>query len=146
MGQALVGITDRSDRYPARGERIALWLDRYMRDTGLSVGEVAFKIKADKRDVRRLLSDRSCGPRLNDALEEAFGWDFIEQVATPVVGADPMTARERELERRLADAAALHARVEREHAIRKGGAPSAALRVVELRAAELPGSPLGRGA
>lgn len=89
-----------------------------MADNGLSIGELAFKVRADKRDIRRLLHDRSCGPRLNDALEETFAWDFIEQVATPVVGADPITAREREVEKRLSQAAALHARVEREREVR----------------------------
>lgn len=113
-----MGFTAQNDRFPARGERIAAWVERYMAENGLSVGELAFRVKADKRDIRRLLNDRSCGPRLNDDLEAAFGWDFIEQVATPVVGADPITAREREVEQRLAQAAALHARVEREREVR----------------------------
>lgn len=113
-----MGFTVKSDSIPPRGERIAAWVEHYMREHGLSVSELAFKVGADKRDVRRLLSDRSCGPRLNDDLEAAFGWDFIEQVATPVVGADPLTAREREVEQRLAQAAALHARIEREREVR----------------------------
>ena len=117
-----VGFTVESDRVPARGERIACWLERYMAEFGLGVGELAFKVKADKRDIRRLLNDRSCGPRLNDDLEAAFGWDFIEQVAAPVVGADPITARERELERQLAQVAALQARVDRDRAARAAGA------------------------
>jgi type II secretory pathway component PulM len=115
------------NRYPARGERIAPWVEAYMRANGLSVGELAFKVKADKRDLQRLIKDRSCGPRLNDALEEALGWEFIEEVATPVVGADPITAREREVEQRLAQAAALHARVERERAVRTAASPGLAL-------------------
>ena len=113
-----VGFTDRNDRKPARGERIARWLESYMHAYGLSVGEVAFRVKADKRDIRRLLVDRSCGPRLNDDLEAAFGWDFIEEVATPVVGADPITAREKAIEETLAAAAALNARLERDRAAR----------------------------
>lgn len=123
----MAGFTDRNDRYPARGERIAAWVERYMADSGLSLGELAFRVKADKRDLRRLLQDRSCGPRLNDALEETFAWDFIEAVATPVVGADPITARERAVEQRLAQAAALHAHVERDRAVRTAAAPLLAL-------------------
>jgi type II secretory pathway component PulM len=126
MGAAL-GFTVKKDSFPARGERIARWLEAYMAEQGLSVGEIAFKLKADKRDVRRLLAERSCGPRLNDDLEAAFGWDFIEAVATPVVGADPITARERAIEQRLAQAAALHERVERERAVRAAASPRLAL-------------------
>ena len=106
-----------NDRLP-RGERVAAWVEDHMRLTGSGVGEVAFRIKADKRDVRRLLADRSCGPRLEDALAAYFGWDFIEDVMTPVVGADPLTAREIELETRRAQAAAVHARLERERVAR----------------------------
>lgn len=113
-----VGFSDQNDSFPARGERIAQWVEIYMRAHGISVGELAFRVKADKRDVRRLINHRSCGSRLNDRLEAAFGWDFIEQVATPVVGADPLSAREAELERHLAEAAAVHARIQRERAAR----------------------------
>lgn len=117
-----MGFSDRNDTFPARGERIACWVENYMRAHGISVSELAFRVKADKRDIRRLINDRSCGPRLNDDLEAAFGWDFVEQVATPVVGADPLSAREAELERHLAEAAAVHARIQRERAARS--APS----------------------
>ena len=141
-----MGFSDRSDRYPARGERIAAWVDNYMKANGLSLGELAFRVKADKRDLRRLLNERSCGPRLNDALEEAFEWDFIEQVATPVVGADPIAARERALERRLAEAAALHARVEREHAVRKGAAATEGGHLALVGEDRVFAPPLGRGA
>ncbi len=118
-----MGFTDRKDRFPARGERIARWVERYMQEQGLTISELAFRVKADKRDIRRLLVDRSCGPRLNDDLEVAFEWDFIEEVATPVVGADPITARERALEQRLTQAAALHARIERDRASRPSTGP-----------------------
>jgi type II secretory pathway component PulM len=133
MKAQLVGITDKSDRFPQRGERIARWLETYMDARGLSVAEIAFRVKADKRDIRRLLNERSCGPRLNDDLEAAFGWDFIEHVATPVVGADPLTAREREVEQRLAEAAAIQARLERDRASR--AARRAGLEHVEGQAA-----------
>lgn len=126
-----MGFTNRNDRFPARGERIACWVENYMEKQGLTLSELAFRVKADKRDVRRLLVDRSCGPRLNDLLEAAFEWDFIEEVATPVVGADPITARERALEQRLTQAAALHARIERDRASR----PSAGRDVVGVEGA-----------
>lgn len=123
-----MGITVRSDSKPApRGERIAAWVENYMAERGLSIGELAFRVNADKRDIRRLLKERSCGPRLNDDLEAAFQWDFIEAVATPVVGADPITTREKAIEQRLAQAAALHAHVERDRAVRNAGAPQLAL-------------------
>ena len=128
-----LGFMARNDRKPARGEapprgeRIAAWVESYMRANGMGVSEIAFLIGADKRDVRRLIADRSCGPRLNDLLEAAFAWDFIETVATPVVGADPITAREVELAQRLAEAAAVHARLERERAARAAAAGVAAV-------------------
>jgi hypothetical protein len=118
MRELAVGFVVKNDRFPARGERIATWVENYMQRNGLGVGELAFRVGADKRDIRRLITDRSCGPRLNDDLEAAFGWDFIEQVATPVVGADPISAREAELERHIRQVEALHARIERERAAR----------------------------
>lgn len=128
-----MGLQDRNDRFPARGERIASWVERYMQAHGLTVSELAFRVNADKRDVRRMLAERTCGSRLNDDLEAAFGWDFIEQVATPVVGADPLTFREAQLEQHQAQVAAIHARLERERAARStpsgvgGGGPVRAL-------------------
>ena len=117
MTAPLRGFMAQNDRLP-RGERVAAWVEDHMRLTGSGVGEVAFRIRADKRDVRRLLADRSCGPRLEDALAAYFGWPFIESVFTPVVGSDPLTALERELEARLAQAAAVHERLEKERGLR----------------------------
>ena len=112
-----LGITARSDRYPPRGERIAAWVREYMARTGLSVGELAFKVQADKRDVRRLINENSCGPRLNDALEEAFGTDFIDDVSRPVVG-DRIARLEREIANDRARIEARHAQIKRERAAR----------------------------
>lgn len=132
MRAQVLGITVQNDRTPSRGERIAAWVERYMRNTGLTAGEIAWKVGADKRDIRRLLADRSCGPRLNDDLEAAFGWDFVEQVATPIVGADPITAREREIANERNELAAREARLERLRAATKAAiaAPQGALRLV----------------
>lgn len=46
-------------------------------------------------------------------LASAYGWDFIEQVMTPAVGADPITAREREIEHEKREIAAREARLRR---------------------------------
>lgn len=68
-----------------RGERVAAWVDDYMRAQGCTPGEVAFRIRQDKRDVERLLRDRSCGHRLEDALAAYFGWPFVRAVMAPVI-------------------------------------------------------------
>jgi len=111
----------RIHNFPERGARVADWVARLLVETGMSAGEFAFKVGADKRDVQRLLNDRNIGWRLEDKIAAAYGWDFVEAVMTPVVGADPITARENEIEQRLTEAAALHARLERERSAR--GAP-----------------------
>jgi len=108
-----VGIHDENDRLPLRGERVAAWVEDYMRIHGLAIGELAFRIRGDKRDIRRLLNDRSCGSRLEDALASYFGWPFVEAVFTPVVGADPVAALEKEIERERAEIAAREERLAR---------------------------------
>lgn len=83
---------------PRPSERIATYVDDYLsKHQGLTLGELAFSIKADKRDLQRLVRDRSCGFRMMDALAAYFGDDFIETVFRPVVGDGP-SIRERELE------------------------------------------------
>lgn len=126
-----LGISVRSDRYPPRGERIASWVRDYMRRVGLSVGELAFKVQADKRDIRRLINENSCGPRLNDALEEAFGTDFIDDVSRPVVG-DRIARLEREIASERAKMAAKDAQINRERAARvaRAAVDGGALRLV----------------
>lgn len=127
MGQAMVGFSNRNDRLPSRGERVAVWVQHHMDMSGVSLCELAFRIKADKRDLRRLLTEASCGHRLEDCLAAYFGWDFVEAVMTPAIGADPITARERELEARRAQAAAIHARLERDRAARSFAPPTGGL-------------------
>lgn len=108
-----MGFTDRSDNVPARGERVASYLESYLTaHQGLSVGELSFRLKADKRDLRRLLQDRSCGWRLEDSLAAYFGPDFVDAVFAPVVGTGP-SIREKELERERAELAARRERLER---------------------------------
>lgn len=125
-GMAL-GIMNGKVTLPARGERVALFVALQLKNRGLTVSELAFAANVDKRDLQRLLRDKSCGWRLEDDLAAYFGWDFTEAVMTPVHGADPTTAREKELEQRLAEAAALHERVERDRALRTAAAPRLAL-------------------
>ena len=128
-----MGFTDRNDRLPARGERVAGWVEAHMRSTGLTVPELAFRARVDKRDLRRLLNDRSCGSRLEDALADLFGWEFVDAVMAPAVGGDRLSMLERDLAQREAEAAAVHARIERERAlILEPG--KARLRVVEREA------------
>lgn len=103
----------------SRGERVAAYLDDYLNhQRGLSISELAFRLKADKRDLQRLLRDRSCGWRLEDRLAAYFGDDFIEHVFRPVIGTGP-SRREAELERERAEIAARRARLERDRAARR---------------------------
>jgi hypothetical protein len=119
MGQVLVGITNQNSNVPARGERVAAYVADYLEArAGLSLGELAFRLNADKRDLQRLLRDRSCGWRLEDALAAYFGDDFVDAVFRPVIGAGP-SLREIELERERIEIAARKARLERERAERR---------------------------
>lgn len=127
MTELALGFSDRRVNLPARGVRVALWVSAQLKNRGMTVSELAFAARVDKRDLQRLLRDHSCGSRLEDDLAAYFGWDFTEAVMTPVHGADPTTAREKELHERLSQAAALHARVERDRALRTAAAPRLAL-------------------
>lgn len=118
MAEAAVGFMSRKRTIPTRGERVATATVQFMEARGLTRSELAFQAQVDKRDLERLLTRQQCGPRLEDSLELFFGWDFTEVVASALHGADPLAAREAELERQLATAAALQARIERERAAR----------------------------
>lgn len=116
MMELAVGFTDKNDTVPARGERVALYIEAYLRThPGLSLGELAFRLRADKRDLRRLLDQRSVGHRLEENIAAYFGDDFVEHVWRPVVGDGP-SRRERELERERAEIAARRERLERDRA------------------------------
>lgn len=121
MGQTM-GITYQKVSEPApRGERVAAFLDQYFTThPGLSLGELAFRLKTDKRDLQRLMRDRSCGWRLEDALAAYFGEVFIDAVFRPVVGDGP-SLREKELERERAEIAARRERLERDRSNRRMG-------------------------
>lgn len=117
----MVGITVQSNTEPKpRGERVAEYVDNYMRaHAGLSIGELAFRLKVDKRDLRRLLNDRSCGWRLEDSLASYFGPDFVDAVFASLVG-NGRSRRENELERELAAISARREALERDRALRQG--------------------------
>jgi hypothetical protein len=129
---------DKNDTVPTRGERVAAYVEAYLRaHEGLSLGELAFRLRADKRDMRRLLNERSCGWRLEDALAAYFGPDFVDAVFAPVCGSGP-SLRERELERERAEIAARRERLERDRAARQMARTegSAVLRMVSDKGRE----------
>lgn len=111
---------------PSRGERVAAFVDDYLAThPGLSLGELAFRLKADKRDLQRLIRDRSCGHRLEDALAAYFGRVFGEAVFGLLWGDGP-SRREQELERERAEIAARRERLERDRAQCRAFRPSPA--------------------
>lgn len=124
------------------GERVCAWL----RERRLTAKEVALAARLDVRTARGLF-EGSCGVRAFDSLAKTYGWSMIEAVMTPAVGADPLAAREAELAQRVHEAAALHARVERERAVFTALADERgpALRVVGREARVLDASPCGEG-
>lgn len=130
MTQVGVGFMVKNDNVPARGERVASYVEAYLKThPGLSLGELAFRLRADKRDLRRLLNDRSVGHRLEDALAAYFGADFVDALFPMARGP---SAREQELERERAEIAARRERLERDREAARKRAPDAAavLRVV----------------
>lgn len=116
-----MGITVKNDNLPGRGERVATYVENYLKShPGLSLGELAFRLRADKRDLRRLLNDRSVGHRLEDDLAEYFGADFVDALFPQARGP---SARERELERERAEIAARRERLERDREARRRPLP-----------------------
>lgn len=102
---------------PARGERVAQFVQDYLNcHPGLSVSELAFRVHADKRDLQRLLRDRSVGHALEDALAAYFGRIFGDALFGSIWGQGP-SRRERQLARELAELEARRVRLE---ALRNG--------------------------
>ena len=96
-----------------RGERVARFVEEYLNHhAGLSLGELAFRLRANKRDLQRLLRDRSVGHSLEDALAAYFGPIFGEAVWGELWQAGP-SKREKELERERVELAARRERLER---------------------------------
>jgi hypothetical protein len=107
------GCMYKNSNVPEAGERVAAYVEDYLaKHRGLTLGELAFSLKADKRDLQRLVRDRSCGWRLAEGLAAYFGRDFVEALFGPIVGDGP-SIREKELERERAEIAARRERLER---------------------------------
>lgn len=119
MAELAAGIMDRKVSKPEarpRGERVASFVDEYLRThPGLSLGELAFRIRADKRDLQRLVRDRSGGSRLEDQLAAYFGTIFVDEIFKEVVGNGP-SRREVELAQESAAIAARAERIARDRA------------------------------
>lgn len=108
------GTNNQNSNVPARGERVAVYVEDYLsQHGGLTLSELAFRLGADKRDLQRLIRDRSVGHALEDALADYFGRDFGEAVFGVLWGSGP-SKRERELDRERAALAARRERLERE--------------------------------
>lgn len=109
----MAGSYDRNSNVPARGERVAAYVEEYLTyHGGLSISELAFRLRADKRDLQRLIRDRSVGHALEDALAAYFGRDFGEAVFGDLWG-QGASKREKELERERVELAARRERLER---------------------------------
>lgn len=120
---AFMGDLDR--KCAGRGERVAAWVEDHLRHSRSTSRELAFRLRAEPRDLTRLLAERTCGSRLEDRLAAYFGWTFVEAVFAPVVP-DPLQLLEREVERERAEMAAREARLEALRASRRPAAPGAA--------------------
>lgn len=113
----MAGFSSEKTTLPERrGERVAAWVESYMKAQGCSVAEVAFRIRQDRRDLQRLMDVKSCGPRLEDALAAYFGWPFVEAVMAPVIE----TSIEAEIARERAEIAAREERLARLYRAREG--------------------------
>lgn len=121
---------------PMRGPaRVARLLRAEMERRHVSAKELAMQLKAwasedpvnrwslDYRTIQHAMAGTACALDTYLVLSGFFGWDFTESVQTPIHGADPLSAREAEVERQLTQVAALQARVERDRAAR-GRPPS----------------------
>lgn len=127
-GQGL-HVLERKSQLLRGGRRVAPRLIAEMTARGVSAKELAQQLtmwaaqdpqnrqSVDYRTIQNAMSG-SCGLETYFALAGFFGWEFAEEILTPVIGADPITAREAELERHKAQVAAIHARLERERSAR----------------------------
>lgn len=112
MNRTRSAYTDEKVIAPARGERVAQFVQDYLAcHPGLSISELAFRIHADKRDLQRLLRDRSVGHALEDALAAYFGRIFGDAIFGPIWGQGP-SRRERHLARELNEIEARRLRLE----------------------------------
>jgi hypothetical protein len=117
MKELALGFSRENHTFPEhRGERVAAYVEAYMASHGCSLAEIAFRVRQDKRDLERLISQRSCGHRLEDALAGHFGWPFVEAVMAPVID----NTIEAEIARERAEIAAREERLSRLYRARQG--------------------------
>lgn len=112
MGQA-VGTKDRKVNQPesSAGERAAQYITDYLAvHGGLDLHQLAWRLKADKRDLQRLMRDQSVGIRLLERLFAYFGDDCRDAVFPP----RRISQREVELDRERAEITARYERLQRD--------------------------------
>lgn len=118
----MAGFIDQKHNVPGRGERVAQFVRDYLKaQPGLSAPELAMRLQTDKRDVERLLRDKSIGHRLEDKLAAYFGQVFIDALFPPEHFGG-RSIRERELARELAELEARNVRLERDRETRRAAA------------------------
>lgn len=130
MAQLGTHVLERGSQ-PVRGAaRVAPLLRREMEERHLSAKELAFEMRAwatqdpanrwavDYRTIQHAAAGNACALDTYLALVGFLGWDFAEDVQTPIRGADPLADREAEIEAQRTQIAALQARVERDRQVR----------------------------
>lgn len=129
MTRGALHVLERKSELVRGGRRVAPLLRTEMGERGLSAKELATEITAwarldptnrqplDYRTIQNAM-DGSCALETYFTLAGYFGWNFVEAVQTPVIGADPVSAREAELARHQTQVEAIHARLQRDRASR----------------------------
>lgn len=123
-------VLERRSQVARGAARIATSLRAEMEARGLTAKELAYELKLwagddpanrwalDYRTIQHAAAGTACALDTYLTLSGYFGWDWVEEVQTPIHGADPLTAREAQVARQLAQVAALQARVERDRSLR----------------------------
>lgn len=115
----MVGFAEKTHTLPGRGERVAGFVKDYLKaHPGLTPSELCVRLQIDKRDLERLLRDKSVGHRLEDKLAAYFGQLFIDALFPPEMFGK-RSIRERELATELAELSARNERLEKERAERR---------------------------
>lgn len=103
------------------GERAAKYVEDYLAvHGGLDLHQLAWRLTADKRDLQRLIRERSVGLRLLEKLFAYFGDDCRDFVFPP----RRISIREVELERERAEVAARNERLIRDRAAFREALPA----------------------
>lgn len=130
MTYAGVHVLERGHQTLRGPGRVAPMLRAEMEARGCSAKELAHELRlwaaedpanrwaVDYRTIQHAAAGTACALDTYLTLSGFFGWDWVEEIQTPIHGADPLTAREAKLARQLAQVAALQARVERDRTLR----------------------------